>query len=103
MPDPFDSPTSVLNATEVYREEVGPGLIVVRIRPDSGTVPAFEPGQFATLGLPAPPNVVPEVPEAAVVRGVTPPAIHAASVRPGREGRVRLVRRAYSIASAATV
>ncbi|MEX2215942.1 MAG: FAD-binding oxidoreductase [Phycisphaeraceae bacterium] len=61
---------SLANARLIARSDLNADLCIVRIAPDSGQVPAFEPGQFATLGLP-------ESDEA-----------------PGR-----LVRRPYSIAS----
>ena len=47
MPEP-------LNAIVTQRVEVAPGLIVLRVVPDGGPVPAFKPGQFAVLGLPWP-------------------------------------------------
>jgi ferredoxin-NADP reductase len=40
------------NATVVEREDVSPGIVRFRIRPDDG-VPAFEPGQYLALGLEA--------------------------------------------------
>jgi ferredoxin/flavodoxin---NADP+ reductase len=40
------------NATIVSWHPVAGGLAIFRVRPDSGRVPAFEPGQYATLGLP---------------------------------------------------
>lgn len=72
----------LLNATLIYREDLNPSLSIFRVKPDSGQVADFIPGQFAMLGLPRP-----EAPEDA-----DKPA-----------GRVKLVRRAYSIASASTV
>lgn len=74
----MDSP--VLNATLINRQDVTDNLCIIRIRPDQGLAPEFEPGQFITIGLPKPP--VANAP---------------ASNRP------RLTRRAYSIASPATV
>lgn len=72
-----------LNATLVYREDITDVLSIVRVRPDSGRVPEFHPGQFVRLGLPRPPESQP------------------AAARPsGRAGRIRYTRRAYSIASA---
>ncbi|MEO1174332.1 MAG: ferredoxin--NADP reductase, partial [Myxococcota bacterium] len=44
---------SSFNATVVDRRDLTENLGVFRIRPDSGSVPAFQPGQYATLGLPA--------------------------------------------------
>ncbi len=63
------------NATLIHRSDLTEMLSIVRVRPDSGRVPEFEPGQFFRLGLPKPP-------------------------RPGdRPGRVRYTRRAYSVGS----
>lgn len=70
--------TDVLNATLVAREDVNATLSIVRVRPDTGRVPDFQPGQFVRLGLPKP--------------GQAPPP-------PGKPARVRFTRRAYSIAS----
>ena len=41
-----------LNATLIERRDLHEELSIVKVRPDSGRVPAFEPGQFCTLGLP---------------------------------------------------
>lgn len=73
------------NATLVHRHDLTPEVSIFRVRPDSGQVASFEPGQFATLGLPADPS--PDDP---------PP-------KPGATRRVKLIRRAYSIASSADV
>jgi len=76
-----DDPT---NATLIARHDLTDVLSVVQVRPDSGVVPPFVPGQFFRLGLPraeAAPNGRPTT----------------------RPGRVRYTRRAYSVASAATV
>lgn len=64
------------NATLIDRRDLNAELAVVTVRPDSGTVPEFTPGQYTLLGLP--PDQGP-------------------AFTPG--GRPRLVRRAYSIAS----
>ncbi len=64
--------TVELNATLLERIDFNPELAVFRIRPDSGRIPDFEPGQYTTLGLPDP---------------AAPPE------------KPRLIRRAYSIAS----
>ncbi|MEM8738038.1 MAG: ferredoxin--NADP reductase [Planctomycetota bacterium] len=78
-------PKDPTNATLVERVPIHEDLALFRIRYNDHDVPAFEPGQFATLGLPAP------APE------------DGAAARPARPGRgPRLVRRAYSIASPAT-
>lgn len=70
--DPF-------NATLVERVDLTDVLSVVKVRPDSGEVPPFTPGQFVRLGLPK--------------------AINGEGTLTAR-GRVRMTRRAYSIASA---
>lgn len=66
------------NATLIDRRDLTTELAVVTVRPDSGTVPAFVAGQYTLLGLP--PDDGP-------------------AFTPG--GRPRLIKRAYSIASAA--
>ncbi len=81
-PAPTDA-GEVFNATVTERHDVNDYLSIVRVCPDSGQVPAFVPGQFATLGLPRQPNA----------RELEILAQH------GKSPRVRLVRRAYSIAS----
>jgi len=81
--------TEVQNATLVQRKDVGPRLAILRVRPDSGAFPRFEPGQFAMLGLPRP----------AAVPAALDASGESALLRPPRP---RLVRRAYSIASAAS-
>lgn len=68
------------NATLSERHDLNEALSIVRVRPDSGRPPDFEPGQFITLGLPR-------------TSGDAP------SRRPRQPGRVPLTRRAYSIAS----
>ncbi|MEM7627082.1 MAG: ferredoxin--NADP reductase [Planctomycetota bacterium] len=76
-------PKDIHNATLIEREMVHEDLGFFRIKYNDHEVPEFEPGQFATLGLPdtTPPD--PDKP-----------------VRPGRGPK--LIRRAYSIASPAT-
>jgi ferredoxin--NADP+ reductase len=64
------------NATLVHREDLNDELSIVRAAFDTGPAPPFEPGQYATLGL--------------------PPADEAPSA-------VNLIRRAYSIASPPSV
>src|SRR5688572_12990077 len=59
-----------LNATVVARLDLTGRLAVVRVAPQDWELPAFEPGQCATLGLPDP------------------------------EGAGKFLRRVYSIASA---
>ncbi|MCA9322745.1 MAG: ferredoxin--NADP reductase [Planctomycetes bacterium] len=73
------------NATVIAKEEISPGNIVMRIKPDE-VWPEFEAGQFAVLGLK---TSAPRVAHAA-------PASQDAKTA-SEEG---LVRRAYSIASA---
>jgi len=71
--DPF-------NTTLIHRQDVTDDLCIIRLRPDSGQVPDYEPGQSITIGLPRPP-----APDSPVARPAS--------------GRPRLIRRAYSIAS----
>jgi ferredoxin--NADP+ reductase len=71
-----------LNARIAQRVEVAPGLLVLRVVPDGWSLPDFEPGQFAVLGLPA------ESVRCPASDGEDPGS------SPGR-----LIRRAYSIAS----
>ncbi len=78
------SPT--LNATIVRRDEVGPGLIVLGVRPDGPTFD-FLPGQYATLGLP---GTHARLEDAKAER------------EPGLASSEKLIKRAYSIASPST-
>jgi len=71
-----------LNATLLERHDLTERLSIVRVQPDSGRVPPFRPGQFFRLGLP---------------RGV---ATNPKSAGLTHTGRVRMTRRAYSVASA---
>ncbi|MCC6579157.1 MAG: ferredoxin--NADP reductase [Phycisphaeraceae bacterium] len=71
---------TVFNAVMTARRDLTPSLIVVRIQPEQGSVPPFVPGQFINLGLPA-------------------PADEPGPLAARRSNRVRLTRRAYSIAS----
>ena len=70
-----------LNSVVTQKIEVAPGLFIIRVAPDGWSLPAFKPGQFAVLGLPAsaPRHPLSDPDE-------TPP-------KPGP------IRRAYSIAS----
>jgi ferredoxin--NADP+ reductase len=70
------------NALLAARQDVAPGLAVFRVAPEGWALPAFTPGQFAVVGLPA------GAPRVAGAEPEPPPADPA-----------RLVRRAYSIAS----
>ncbi len=74
-------PPDPTNASVIERHDLNETLSIVRIRPDSGRVPDFQPGQFITLGLPKP----------------LTPALAAALAR--RPDVTPMVRRAYSIAS----
>jgi ferredoxin--NADP+ reductase len=71
------------NASLIERVDLTDVLSVVKIRPDSGTIPPFVPGQFFRLGLPR----VDEMGGVAV----------------RKSGRVRYTKRAYSIASSANI
>ncbi len=78
-------PREELNATVTARTEVAPGLVIFRVEPDGELFP-FEAGQYCVLGLPSDaPRVVGSGPEET---GGGPP-----------RKRVKMVRRAYSIAS----
>ena len=71
-----------LNAVVAQRIDVASGLMVLRIAPDGWALPAFQPGQFAVVGLPA---SAPRTPLADPEDPGADPA--------------RFIRRAYSIAS----
>ncbi len=75
---------SPFNATMVRRVDCNDELAVFHVKPNDGPIPAFEPGQFATLGL------LPDETDA--------PPVNPDSPRSKRKGP-RLIRRAYSIAS----
>ena len=70
------------NASVIGREQIHPELIVLRVRPD-GKLFDFKPGQFAVLGLP----------------GSAPRVAGAETETPAPDAD-KLIRRAYSIASA---
>ncbi len=74
--------TSQLNAIVTQRSEVAPGLLILRVAPEGWSLPAFKPGQFAVLGLPA------DAPRHSLSDPEDPPA------KPGS-----MIRRSYSIAS----
>jgi ferredoxin/flavodoxin---NADP+ reductase len=77
-----EDPLAPYNATVVNREGINPLLLILRVRPDDPSF-SFKPGQFAVLGLLArEPRVAEAQPEETVAD-------------PGK-----LIRRAYSIASA---
>jgi ferredoxin--NADP+ reductase len=71
-----------MNAVLSHKIEVAPGLAILRVAPKKGELPAFRPGQFAVLGLPASASrcVLADRDEADPPNG-------------------KLIRRAYSIAS----
>lgn len=75
------SQTEIFNATVVAREDLHDELAVIRLRPDSGNVPEFLPGQFCTIGM--------------------PPTDGSAWTKPDGTPRTKpkLIRRAYSVAS----
>lgn len=73
---------SGLNAKVVQRIEVSPGLIILGVAPDGWSLPSFEPGQFAVLGLPG--------------RAVR---CNLATVEEADVDPDKLIKRAYSIAS----
>ncbi|RMF77912.1 MAG: ferredoxin--NADP reductase [Planctomycetota bacterium] len=79
-------PEDICNATITQIDPVNDYLVVFHVAPDSGRVPDFEPGQFTTLGLP---------------REEEEPG----GARVGKDGkrRIRMIKRAYSIASSSDV
>jgi ferredoxin--NADP+ reductase len=42
-----------LNAIVIQRVDFGPDLMILRVAPDGWALPAFKPGQYCLLGLPA--------------------------------------------------
>lgn len=90
---------SPLNATLTYRRDLNEALAIFRIRPDTGVAP-FTAGQFATIGLPREEDDEPDVSKLApaVAEKVLAAARARAALSGGRK-RVRMIRRAYSIAS----
>jgi len=48
-----------LNATVISRRDPSERLAIVSVRPDGWELPDFQPGQFATLGLPDPAGLAP--------------------------------------------
>ena len=71
-----------LNAVVTQKVEVAPGLFIMRIAPVGWQLPAFKPGQFTVLGLPA------SAPRHPLCDLEEPP-----------EKTDKLIRRSYSIAS----
>lgn len=74
-----------LNAVVTQRIDFAPGLMILRVAPDGWELPAFKPGQFSVLGLPA---SSPRAEEAGPENPVPAPD--------------SFIRRAYSIASSST-
>ena len=85
----MDGVNPALNATLVGRTDLGRELAIVRIKPDAGEIPEFEPGQFLELALPSPPRPEVELAMAQLEAGQPP-------------RRARMTRRAYSLASGKT-
>ncbi len=79
-------PAVALNAAVALRLEVSPWLIILRVVPVGWTLPEFQPGQFAVLGLP---GSAPRHPLADPDDPPTPPD--------------KMLRRAYSIASSSRI
>lgn len=77
--------TPQLNAVVLQREEVASGFLILRVAPRGWPLPAFKPGQYATLGLPG------AAPRVDLADPDDPP------VEPHK-----LIRRAYSVASSST-
>ena len=69
-----------LNAILTNRQDIAPGLMIMRVAPDGWQLPAFTAGQFAVLGMPA-------------------DAPRSAGSAPEDPGKDAFIRRAYSIAS----
>ena len=72
-----------LNAVVTHRIEVASGLIILRVAPQGWELPEWESGQFAVLGLPE-----------------NAPRTMLSDPDPDRQNPDKLIRRAYSIASA---
>jgi ferredoxin--NADP+ reductase len=71
-----------LNAIIAQRQDIGQGVWVVYVVPDGWSLPAFEAGQYATLGLPG-----------------TAPRCQGAEPEPPVKDPEKLIKRAYSIVS----
>ncbi|MBF0143642.1 MAG: ferredoxin--NADP reductase [Magnetococcales bacterium] len=85
--------TDLYNATLIFRQNLTPGLAILRIRPDQLPY-RFRAGQFTVLGLIRDaPRLAATSPEESPSREETPTAV---SPDKGQ----RLIRRAYSISSA---
>ncbi|MCF6239104.1 MAG: hypothetical protein L3J79_09920 [Candidatus Marinimicrobia bacterium] len=73
-----------LNAVVSQKIEVSPGLIILRLVPDGWELPDFKSGQFSVLGLPG-----------------TARRNNCADPEPELKQPDKLIRRAYSVSSAA--
>ena len=73
-----------LNATVAQKIEVSPGLIILQVVPDGWELPDYKSGQFTVLGLPG-----------------TAPRFKYSDPEPELEDPDKLIRRAYSVSSAA--
>lgn len=71
------------NATVIHWQDLNAELAIFRVAPDSGCVPDFQAGQFATIGLPR----------------CAPPVDPSDNFPPEDPRWKKLIRRAYSIAS----
>ena len=71
-----------LNAIVVQRHDVGKGVWVIYVAPEGWELPAFEAGQYATLGLPG-----------------TAPRWNGSDPEPPLKDPAKLIKRAYSIVS----
>jgi len=69
----------LFNATLTWREDLTDELAIIKVAPDSGRIPHFEPGQYTTIGLP-------EYDEDG-------------NIALTKRGKPKLIRRPYSIAS----
>lgn len=76
-------PASKLNAIVSQRIEVAPGLIILRVVPEGWELPDFRAGQFAVLGLPG-----------------SAPRYRVSDPEEEPPDPDKLIRRAYSVASA---
>ena len=72
-----------LNAIVTHRTEVASGLIILRVAPDGWELPKWEAGQFAVLGLPE-----------------SAPRTLLSDPEPPSQNPSKMIRRAYSVASA---
>lgn len=100
-PDFFDIPTmsnstDVTNAVITWRKDLTDDLAIMHVKPDSGTIPDFIPGQFCTIALP--PIEEPAGPNP-IAADASAGAAAAAPVR----RKPKLIRRSYSIASSCKV